>query len=75
MIHKFFKEYSIWYLTYAILASLFLITFFLFHLPLTYFEVSFSLNITILIFISIRQYCKFKKKQVILQQFIYVKVI
>ena len=73
MIQKYFKEYSIWYLTYAILASLFLITFFLFHLPLAYFEVSFSLNITILIFISIRQYCKFKKKQVILQQFIYVK--
>ncbi|MFI3836224.1 sensor histidine kinase [Streptococcus equinus] len=73
MIQKFFKEYSIWYLTYAILASLFLITFFLFHLPLAYFKVSFSLNITILIFISIRQYCKFKKKQVILQQFIYVK--
>lgn len=73
MIRQFFKEFGIWYLTYAILTISFLLTFMLFHLPVTYFRISFSISITILIFISIWQYFKFKKKQIILQQFIYVK--
>ncbi|WP_270300593.1 sensor histidine kinase [Streptococcus infantarius] len=73
MIRQFFKEFGVWYLTYTILTTLFLTTFILFHLPIAYFKVSFSVNITILIFITIWQYYKFKRKQLILQQFIYVK--
>ena len=74
MIRQFFKEFGIWYLTYAILTISFLLTFMLFHLPVTYFRISFSISITITNFsLAFGSTFKFKKKQIILQQFIYVK--
>lgn len=72
MIRQYFREYFIWYVTYAILTVLFIIVFALYRLPMTYFKVSFLINLTLLIFISIWQYYKFKQKLSILQHFIYV---
>lgn len=73
MIRQFFKEYSVWYLTYILLSILFIVIFALYRLPLDYFKVSILINFTILIFISIWQYLKFKQKLSILHHFIYVK--
>lgn len=73
MIRQFFKEYSVWYLTYILLSILFIVIFALYRLPLAYFKVSILINFTILIFISIWQYLKFKQKLSILHHFIYVK--
>lgn len=52
MIRQFFKEYSVWYLTYILLSILFIVIFALYRLPLAYFKVSILINFTILIFIS-----------------------
>lgn len=65
MIRQFFKEYSVWYLTYILLSILFIVIFALYRLPLAYFKVSILINFTILIFISIWQYLKL----VLLQSF------
>lgn len=51
MIRQFFKEYSVWYLTYILLSILFIVIFALYRLPLAYFKVSILINFTILIFI------------------------
>lgn len=72
MIRNFFREFYVWYLSYSLLVVLFLLTFYLYHLPLTYFCISLLINLTILVFVSIWQYAKFKKKICILQHFIYV---
>ena len=69
MIRQFFKEYSVWYLTYILLSILFIVIFALYRLPLAYFKVSILINLTILIFISICQYLKFKQKLSILHHF------
>lgn len=72
MIRTFFKENAVWYWSYALLSALFLIVFALYHLPIVYFVISFLLNLTILSFITLWQYQRFKHKINTLQQFIYV---
>lgn len=47
MIRQFFKEYSVWYLTYILLSILFIVIFALYRLPLAYFKVSILINFTI----------------------------
>ena len=44
MIRQFFKEYSVWYLTYILLSILFIVIFALYRLPLAYFKVSILIN-------------------------------
>lgn len=72
MIRTFFKENAVWYWSYALLSALFLIVFALYRLPIVYFVISFLLNLTILSFITLWQYQRFKHKINRLQQFIYV---
>lgn len=72
MIRTFFKENAVWYWSYALLSALFLIVFALYYLPIVYFVISFLLNLTILSFITLWQYQRFKHKINTLQQFIYV---
>lgn len=70
MIWKYVKEYAFWYLLYAILSGLYLLIFFLYRLPLYYFVTSLCLNLTILVMMSCWLYAKFRRKMVILQQFL-----
>lgn len=72
MIWKFFKEYAVWYLLYGILSVLYLLTFYLYHLPLSYFSASVGVNLTILVMLTIWQYLIFRRKLLILEHFLYV---
>ena len=73
MIRSYLREYSIWYLNYAIVSLAFLLTFYLYHLPLVYFINSLILSLTILLITSLILYWRFHQKLKNLQHFIYVK--
>lgn len=73
MIAKFLKEYSKWYLLYASMTGLYLLTFFLYHLPITFFLTSFSFNLTLLFGISIWLFLGFRKKMKTLETFLSVE--
>ncbi|EHI73766.1 OmpR family two component system bacitracin resistance sensor histidine kinase [Streptococcus criceti] len=62
MIRKFIKEYGLWYLIYSLIAGLFCLTFWLYHLPLAYFINSLALNIVILLGFSLWLYIRFYSK-------------
>lgn len=73
MISSYLREYSIWYLNYAIVSLAFLLTFYLYHLPLVYFINSLILSLTILLITSLILYWRFHQKLKNLHHFIYVK--
>lgn len=73
MIRSYLREYSIWYLNYAIVSLAFLLTFYLYHLPLVYFINSLILSLTILLITSLILYWRFHQKLKNLHHFIYVK--
>ena len=73
MIRAYLKEYSRWYMMYVLLSLIFLLTFYLYHLPLSYFISSLIFNGTILIIISLYWYWKFYQKIRTLQHFINVR--
>lgn len=73
MIAKFLKEYSKWYLLYASMTGLYLLTFFLYHLPITFFLTSLSFNLTLLFGISIWLFLGFRKKMKTLETFLSVE--
>lgn len=73
MIRAYFKEYSPWYGLYLVLSLIFLLTFYLYHLPLFYFISSFIFNLTLLLIISLYCYWKFYQKIKILHHFITVR--
>ncbi|MBJ8325533.1 sensor histidine kinase [Streptococcus pacificus] len=64
MIKDFLKEYFAWYALYFLLVITFLITFFLYHLPFSYFITSLLFTGTITILVSIWQfYLYYQKRQ------------
>lgn len=73
MIRAYLKEYSRWYMMYVLLSLIFLLTFYLYHLPLSYFISSLIFNGTILIIISLYWYWKFYQKIRTLQHFVNVR--
>lgn len=73
MIRSYLREYSIWYLNYVIVSLAFLLTFYLYHLPLVYFINSLILSLTILLITSLILYWRFHQKLKNLHHFIYVK--
>ncbi|MGT2750016.1 sensor histidine kinase [Streptococcus orisasini] len=73
MIRAYLKEYSRWYMMYVLLSLIFLLTFYLYHLPLSYFISSLIFNGTILVIISLYWYWKFYQKIRTLQHFINVR--
>ncbi|EMP68340.1 sensor histidine kinase [Streptococcus mutans] len=73
MIRSYLREYSIWYLNYAIVSLAFLLTFYLYHMPLVYFINSLILSLTILLITSLILYWRFHQKLKNLHHFIYVK--
>ncbi|MFC3931452.1 sensor histidine kinase [Streptococcus dentapri] len=62
MIGKFLKEYGIWYLLYGFMMVFFLLSFWLYHLPLVYFINALAFNILVLLGVSIGLYVSFSKK-------------
>ncbi|WP_165209129.1 sensor histidine kinase [Streptococcus tangpeifui] len=62
MIRKYIQEYGLWYLIYGLIAGLFCLTFWLYHLPLEYFINSLALNIVILLGFSLWLYAHFYSK-------------
>ncbi|MGT2924158.1 sensor histidine kinase [Streptococcus caviae] len=73
MIRAYFKEYSNWYMMYVLLSLTFLLTFYLYHLPFSYFISSLIFNGTILVLISLYWYWKFYQKIKSLHHFMTVR--
>ena len=73
MIWKFLNEYRVWYSLYVIMSAFYFLMFYLYHLPLSYFANSLVLNLTFLILITVWQYIRFRRKLLILHNFIYVE--
>ena len=69
MIGTFFKEYGRWYLLYACMTGLYLLSFFLYHLPLTYFLTSLAFNLVLLLILTIWFFLNFRRKMKILADF------
>ncbi len=72
MIKAFFKEYGAWYFLYGLLSLLFFLTFYLYRLPLVYFQTSFIFVSTILILLSLGLYYRFYQKMTSLHFFLAV---
>ncbi|VTS25388.1 sensor histidine kinase [Streptococcus pseudoporcinus] len=72
MIRSFFKEYRIWYLQFLLLIGLYLLVFYLYHLPLIYFLTASLISLSVIAVVTILTYLKFRKKIETLQEFIYV---
>lgn len=72
MIRSFFKEYRIWYLQFLLLIGLYLLVFYLYHLPLIYFITASLISLSVIAVVTILTYLKFRKKIETLQEFIYV---
>lgn len=72
MIRAFFKEYYSWYIQYGVVMSGYLLIFWLYRLPLSYFKMTSLTILTLLILQGFGNYIRFKKKMKILQEFIYV---
>lgn len=75
MIWKFLKEYRFWYYLYFFMWVMFLVNFCLYKLPLNYFFITSSLNVTILLLISIWKFTQFKRKMTLLNYFKYLEEI
>lgn len=75
MIWKFLKEYRFWYYLYFFMWVMFLVNFCLYKLPLNYFFITSSLNVTILLLISIWKFIQFKRKMTLLNYFKYLEEI
>ena len=73
MIWKFFQEYKIWYSMYALMSALYFLSFYLYHLPLSYFWVSLLFNLTLLLILSIWLFIQFRKKLLVIQNFFFVQ--
>lgn len=73
MIWKFFQEYKIWYSMYALMSALYFLSFYLYHLPLSYFWVSLLFNLTLLLILSIWLFIQFRKKLLLIQNFFFVQ--
>ncbi|HEL0632139.1 sensor histidine kinase [Streptococcus equi subsp. zooepidemicus] len=72
MIRAFFKEYYSWYIQYGVVMAGYLLIFWLYRLPLSYFKMTSLTILTLLILQGFGNYIRFKKKMKILQEFIYV---
>ena len=73
MIWKFFQEYKIWYSMYALMSALYFLSFYLYHLPLSYFWISLLFNLTLLLILSIWLFIQFWKKLLLIQNFFFVQ--
>ena len=73
MIWKFFQEYKIWYSMYALTSALYFLSFYLYHLPLSYFWISLLFNLTLLLILSIWLFIQFRKKLLLIQNFFFVQ--
>ena len=73
MIWKFFQEYKIWYSMYALMSALYFLSFYLYHLPLSYFWISLLFNLTLLLILSIWLFIQFRKKLLLIQNFFFVQ--
>ncbi len=62
MIRKYLQEYGVWYLLYGLMMGLFLLTFWLYHLPLVFFVNSLALNLLILLGITAWLFLRFRRK-------------
>lgn len=69
MIRAFFREYRFWYMMYIIQAVAFLMTFYLYRLPLSYFTYSFLVSSVLIILISMVLYYRFQQKIHLLEDF------
>ncbi|MGT2721280.1 sensor histidine kinase [Streptococcus porcinus] len=72
MIRLFLKEYRIWYVQFLLLIGLYLLVFYLYHLPFIYFFTASLISVSVVWIITILTYIQFRKKIQILQEFIYV---
>ncbi|EHJ52015.1 sensor histidine kinase [Streptococcus macacae] len=75
MIKKYWREYGVWYGIYFFLSINFLLIFYLYHLPFSYFQASFIFNLTLLFLVTLYFYWKFYQKCKDLHHFIYVKEV
>lgn len=62
MIRKYLQEYGVWYLLYGLMMGLFLLTFWLYHLPLVFFVNSLAFNLLILLGITAWLFLRFRRK-------------
>ena len=62
MIRKYLQEYGVWYLLYGLMMGFFLLTFWLYHLPLVFFVNSLALNLLILLGITAWLFLRFRRK-------------
>lgn len=62
MIRKYLQEYGVWYLLYGLMMGFFLLTFWLYHLPLVFFVNSLALNLLILLGITVWLFLRFRRK-------------
>ncbi len=62
MIRKYLQEYGVWYLLYGLMMGFFLLTFWLYHLPLVFFVNSLALNLLILLGITAWIFLRFRRK-------------
>ena len=58
---------------YALMSALYFLSFYLYHLPLSYFWVSLLFNLTLLLILSIWLFIQFRKKLLVIQNFFFVQ--
>ena len=58
---------------YALTSALYFLSFYLYHLPLSYFWVSLLFNLTLLLILSIWLFIQFRKKLLVIQNFFFVQ--
>lgn len=69
MIRKYLQEYGVWYLLYGLMMGLFLLTFWLYHLPIVYFVNSLALNLLILLGMTVWFFLRFRRKMLDLETY------
>lgn len=69
MIIAFFREYRFWYLMYLVQAMAFLMTFYLYRLPLSYFIYSGLVSTVLIMLITLTLYYRFRQKMLLLRDF------
>ena len=58
---------------YALTSALYFLSFYLYHLPLSYFWISLLFNLTLLLILSIWLFIQFRKKLLLIQNFFFVQ--
>ena len=58
---------------YALMSALYFLSFYLYHLPLSYFWISLLFNLTLLLILSIWLFIQFRKKLLLIQNFFFVQ--